>query len=117
MQCSAENRHHAEEVRRTAATTAAATAVITTTATPTAAARGTRFIFRSFIARDHPGGEDLGQQRLVLHGIEIAGLRIAAGGLPAGNHGAGRLVELSGRLGVEAEAREAALHVAALRLG
>ena len=48
--------------------------------------------------------------------VEEAGLRIAARGLPAHDHGAGGFVELAGDLGVEAEAGEPALHVAALAL-
>src|SRR6202012_5002590 len=60
------------------------------------------------------GRDDLAEQRLVLQRVEIAGDGIAARGLPALDHGAGVLVELAGRLGVEAEAGQAALHVAAL---
>ena len=62
------------------------------------------------------GRDDLGQQRLVLQLVEVAGLGIAAGGLPAPDHRAGVLVELAGDLGVEAEPVEPALHVAALAL-
>src|SRR5262249_35637287 len=91
-------------------------ATAATAAAPAAAARGARLVVGSIFAGGDAGGEDLGLQRLVLQGVEITGLRIAAGGLPAGNHGAGFLVELTGRLDVEAEAGEAAVHVAALRL-
>jgi len=52
----------------------------------------------------------------VLQRVEEAGLRVAAGGLPARDHGAGGFVEPAADLGVEAEAVEAALHVAALVL-
>ena len=60
--------------------------------------------------------DDFAQQRLVLQLVEVAALGIAAGGLPARDHRAGRFVELAGHLGVEAEAVEPALHVAALAL-
>jgi len=68
------------------------------------------------VGGSHAGGDDLGQQRLVLQRVEEAGLRVAAGGLPARDHGAGGFVEPAADLGVEAEAVEAALHVAALVL-
>src|SRR5262249_55659966 len=108
-----ENRHHAEEVGR-----AAATAVVTTaTAATTAAAPGDAgLVVGAAVARSYAGGEDLGLQRLVLHGVQIPGLRIAAGGLPASGHGPGRLVELAGCLDVEAKAGKTALHVTALAL-
>src|ERR1700753_3191208 len=62
------------------------------------------------------GGDDLGEQGLVLQLVEEAAARIAAGGLPAAEHRTGVLVELAVDLGVEAEAVEPALHVAALAL-
>src|SRR5262245_32881908 len=62
------------------------------------------------------GRHDLGQQRLVLQLVEIAAGGVAARGLPALDHAAGRLVEHAGHLGVEAETIETALHVAALTL-
>src|SRR3954451_22471162 len=46
--------------------------------------------------------------------VEEAGLRIAACRLPARDDGAGRFVEPSVDLGVEAETGQRALHVAAL---
>ena len=46
--------------------------------------------------------------------VEIAGRRVAARGLPALDHRARLVVELAGDLGVEAEAVEPSLHVAAL---
>src|SRR5258708_5593580 len=61
-------------------------------------------------------GHDLGEQGLVLELVEKARRRIAAGGLPTLEHGAGVVIERAGRLGVEAETVEAALHVAALTL-
>src|SRR6266700_7579969 len=51
------------------------------------------------------------QQRLMLQRVEEAGLGIAACRLPARDHSAGRLVELSVGPGVEAETRQPALHV------
>src|SRR3954453_20876709 len=48
--------------------------------------------------------------------VEEAGLRIAACRLPARDDGAGRLVEPSVDLGIEAETGQRALHVAALCL-
>jgi len=51
----------------------------------------------------------------VLQLVEEAGLRITAGSLPAGDHGAGGVVELAGGLDVEADPGQPALHVAALR--
>src|SRR5437879_603232 len=66
--------------------------------------------------RGRRGRDDLAQQRLVLQLVEVAALRIAAGGLPARDHAAGGLIELAGGLDVEAEPGEAALHVAALAL-
>jgi hypothetical protein len=50
----------------------------------------------------------------VLQRVEVAARRIAARGLLAGDHRAGRFVELAGRLDVEAKPGEAALHVATL---
>ena len=50
----------------------------------------------------------------MLHRVEVAAPGIATGGLPAGDHGAGGFVELAAGLDVEAEAGQAALHVAAL---
>ena len=67
-------------------------------------------------ARGRRSRHDLGQQRLVLQRVEIAARGIAAGGLPAGDHGPGRRIELAGDLGVEAEPGKAALHVATLAL-
>src|ERR1700730_19245103 len=49
-------------------------------------------------------------------GVEKAGLEIAACPLPARDDGAGRRVELSVDLGVEAETGQPALHVATLFL-
>src|SRR5262249_57589451 len=60
--------------------------------------------------------DDLRQQRLMLQLVEVAALRIAAGGLPAGDHVAGVRAEHAGHLGVEAKPGQAALHVAALAL-
>src|SRR5882672_12955130 len=50
----------------------------------------------------------------MLQRVEEAGLGIAACLLPAHDDGAGRLVELSVDLGVEAETSQPALHVATL---
>src|SRR6266850_3738872 len=70
-----------------------------------------------FVGTGGRGGcHDFGQQRLVLQSVEVAALGIAAGGLPARDHGTGPLIELAGDLGVEAEPGQAALHVAALAL-
>src|ERR1700688_4675223 len=52
----------------------------------------------------------------MLQRVEEAGLGIASCRLPARNHSAGRVVELSVDLGVEAEAGQSALHVATLSL-
>ena len=52
----------------------------------------------------------------MLQRVEEAGLGIAACRLPARDDGAGRLVELSVDLGVEAETGQPALHVATLSL-
>src|SRR6476619_1983762 len=52
----------------------------------------------------------------MLQRVEEAGLGIAACRLPTGDHGAGRLVEPSVDLGVEAETGQPALHVATLSL-
>src|SRR5215470_1691385 len=73
LEASAENRHHAEEVGR-----AAATAVVTTAA---AAPGDAGFVVGAAVARGNAAGEDFGLQRLVLHGVQIPGPRIAAGGL------------------------------------
>src|ERR1700761_5787941 len=94
------------------ATAAAAVAIMT------AAARAGAGIVvaarRGLVGGGNAGGDDLAEQRLVLQRVEIAGDGIAARGLPALDHRAGVVVELAGRLGVEAESGEAALHVAAL---
>jgi hypothetical protein len=60
------------------------------------------------------GRDDLRLQRLELQRADKAALGIAAGGLPARDYGAGGVVEFPAGLGVETEAGEAALHVAAL---
>src|SRR5450631_2667516 len=52
----------------------------------------------------------------MLERVEEAGLGIAARPLPARDDGAGRLVELSVDLGVEAETGQPALHIATLCL-
>src|SRR5450759_1591034 len=52
----------------------------------------------------------------MLKRVEKAGLGIAARALPARDDGAGRLVELSVDLGVEAETGQPALHFATLCL-
>src|SRR5450432_3126123 len=52
----------------------------------------------------------------MLQRVEEAGLGIAARRLPARDDGAGRRVELSVDLGVEAETSQPALHVATLSL-
>src|ERR1700676_3106168 len=52
----------------------------------------------------------------MLQRVEEAGQGIAACPLPARDDGAGRLVELSVDLGVEAETGQPALHVATLSL-
>ena|SRR5436190_9589289 len=52
----------------------------------------------------------------MLRCVEEAGFGIAARSLPSRNNRASRLVEFSGHLGVEAEARQSALNVAALGL-
>ena len=62
------------------------------------------------------GCDDFRQQSLVLQPVEVAALGVAACGLPARDHRARRLVEDAGHLGVETEAVEPALHVAALAL-
>src|SRR5207253_2759313 len=102
----------------TGAATAATIGAAATTSATAPATGDARFVVRGVVggSRGNTGGEDFGLQRLMLHGVEVAGLRIAAGALPAGDHGAGGFVELASRLDVEAEAGEAALHVAALHL-
>src|SRR5882757_10786007 len=92
------------------------TAAASATALP--AAGGTRGFVVGVVAGNggDAGREDFRLQRLVLQGVEVAALRIAAGSLPAADHGAAGLVELAARLDVEAEAGETALHVAALVL-
>src|ERR1700686_3498458 len=52
----------------------------------------------------------------MLRRVEEAGLGVAACSLPARDDGAGRVVELSVDLGVEAETGQPALHVATLSL-
>ena len=80
------------------------------------AGEGGRAVFIAGARGRLRGGDDFRQQRLVLQLVEEARRRIAAGGLPARDHGAGLFVELAGHLGVEAEPGQAALHVAALAL-
>ena len=58
----------------------------------------------------------LGQQRLMLRRAEEPSVGIAASRLPTCDDGAGRLVEPSVDLGVEAESGQPALHVAMLTL-
>src|SRR4030081_2913275 len=77
-------------------------------------AAGRLFSFRGVTRGGWRRRDDLGQQGLVLQLVEVAALRIAAGGLPARDHGAGLFIELAGDLGVEAEPGQTALHVAAL---
>src|SRR5262245_46659401 len=72
-----EDRHHAEQIGR--ATAAAAIATAAASATTAAPTRGARLVVGVFIAGSDSGGEDLGLQRLVLHRVEVAGLRVAAG--------------------------------------
>src|SRR5882757_8020883 len=115
--CSAaeQSAHHAAEEGAGAATAAAV--IMTAAASATAVTAGlARRLVVGVVAGSggHTGRQDFGLQRLVLQRVEVAALRIAAGGLPAGDHGAGVVVELAGNLGVEAEAGQAALHVAAL---
>src|SRR3954470_12870815 len=91
------------------------TAATTTTAATAAAFAARRLVV--IVAGTGLGGcDDFGQQRLVLELVEVAGLRIAAGGLPARDHGAGLLIEGAGDLGVKAKPGQPALHVAALAL-
>src|SRR5665213_2974915 len=115
----AQSAHHAADEAAGAATAAAATVMTATAATATAAAvvMTRRMIVRGIvIAGGRLGRDDFGEQRLVLQRIEVAALGIAAGGLPARDHGAGGFIELARDLGVEAEAVQPALHVAALAL-
>src|SRR5882724_9851658 len=107
--------HHAAEEGAGAATAAAV--IMTAAASATAVTAGlARRLVVGVVAGSggHAGRQDFGLQRFVLQRVEIAALRIAAGGLPAGDHGAGGFIELAAGLDVEAEAGEAALHVAAL---
>src|SRR5258705_3600351 len=104
---SEQSAHHAADQ----ANRAADTAVMAST---TAAATTARRSFSGFAAgagtrtrRWH----GFGQQRLMLQRVEQAGLGIAACPLPARDDRAGRFVELSVGLDVEAEARQPALHV------
>src|SRR5205807_7164686 len=90
-----------------AATAAATTLTTTAPATTTALAARTVLVIAGTCRRR--GGDDLRQQGLVLQLVEEAGLGVAAGGLPAGDHGAGRLVELAGDLGVETKSGQATL--------
>lgn len=72
-----------------------------------------------FVAAAQAGArrrDGLVQQRLMLQRVEEAGPGIAACRLPAGDDGAGRLVEPSIDLGVEAQTGQPALHVAAFCL-
>ena len=76
----------------------------------------TRLVIAGVVGGSGAGRDDLREQRLVLELVQIAGCGIVARRLPALDHAAGRFVELAVDLGVEAEAVEAALHVAALAL-
>jgi hypothetical protein len=90
---------------------------VTATATATAGVAGmTRRLIASVIVGRDVRCDDLRLQRLVLQCVEEPGPGIAPRGLPAHDHGAGGFVELAGDPGVEADAGEAALHVAALGL-
>src|SRR6202158_2939113 len=87
-----------------AAATTAASATMTATATPAAALRAANRLVIRFIGGGGRGSrDDFRQQRLVLQLVEESGLGIAPGGLPARNHGAGRVVELARHLGIEAK--------------
>src|ERR1700678_3423238 len=86
-----------------AGATAAAVMTATATAATTTVMAARGVIIGVLVAAAGLGGDDLGQQRLVLQLVEIAALGIAAGGLPARDHGAGRFVELAVDLGIEAE--------------
>ncbi len=107
--------HHAAEQTAGAAHATATAAAATTMITPAATTGGpaTRRLVTGIAGPGDAGRDDLGLQRLVLELVEVAGRRIAARGLPALDHRAGLVVELAGRLDVEAEAGETALHVAA----
>src|SRR5579883_3580841 len=107
--------HAADQAAHEGAGIAAAAAIAATSATTAAAVpHVAAAVGGGIVGRGLAGRDDLGQQRLVLELVEIAADRIAAGGLPALDHRAGVIVELPGDLGVEAEAVEPALHVAAL---
>src|SRR5262249_34307945 len=92
----------------------AATTATATTIAPAAAAGVIVAAAVRFVDGGNAGRDDLAEQRLVLKRVEIAGHGIAALGLPTLDHGTGAVVELAGGLDLEAEAGQAALHVAAL---
>src|SRR6266702_3745688 len=102
--------HHVAE-ESTGAAHAAATAVSATAAT--AGGTAMRGLIVGVVGRGDAGGDDLRLHRLVLELVQIAGGGIAARSLPALDHATGLIVELAGCLDIEAEAGEAALHVAA----
>src|SRR5258705_8942476 len=84
-------------------------------ATSAAAARRTSRLFVGLVAGGGWGGcDDFRRQRLVLQPVEVAGLGVAARGLPARNHRTRRFVELACNPGIETKAGQPALHVAAL---
>src|SRR5712664_4367374 len=87
------------------------TAVMVSTATATTAGRWRFSGFAAGAGTRARRWHDFGQQRLMLQRVEEAGLGIAACPLPARDDRAGRFVELSVGLDVEAEARQPALHV------
>src|SRR6266851_1867331 len=86
------------------------TAVMASTAAATTAGRRGFSGFAAGAGTRARRWHDFAQQRLMLQRVEEAGLGIAACPLPARDDRAGRFVELSVGLGVEAEARQPALH-------
>src|SRR5437763_75468 len=77
-------------IRTTAAGALTATAAAASSATTTARAATGRLRFVIVAGtRGRRGCHDLGQQGLVLQLVEVAALGVAAGGLPARDHGAG----------------------------
>jgi hypothetical protein len=88
--------------------------IMTVSAAATTARLAHRLIVGTGVGVNHAGRQNFRLQCLVLQGVEVAALRIAARRLPARNHDAGGASELAGRLDVEAEGSQPALQVAAL---
>src|SRR5205823_1746960 len=92
----------------------AATATVVAAAAAARAAGMMHALVVGIVGGNDAGRDDLREQRLVLELVQIAGGGIVARGLPALEHATGCFIEPAVDPGVEAEAVEAALHVAAL---